>query len=633
MLKHSGRSAGWISLLYLVVLVFSFPLNILMTVTNENRELWPLDNLFNYNSDIQTILFIATPVLLAIFLFRFLNVKESSDLFHSLPVKREQIFHQYTITGLLYLNLPVLITALLLLLEHRAFDLQAYFQVGDIFYWVGMTILLNTIIYMGAVFTAMFTGISFVHGVLSYIFLLLPAGLIVLVSFNLQFFLYGFPEDYFFNNKFEYFSPLAFTQMLGYNTIDDRVIWSYGIFSVLLYVIALYVYKKRKAEAVSHAIVFPILKPIFTFGTMLCTAFLAALYFGETQDHSTFWLIFGYVTGSLVGFLAAQMMLNKTWRVFGNLKNYGFYAVGMLIVILMLHFDVMQYEERIPDIDEIKQVHLSNRPYIFYGHSEEQPNYLKSKENIQRIQELHQVIIADQENEEDIPNYDVETAFIVYELKNGKKLVREYLIDKSKYKAFYQPIHESEEYKLTVNDIFHHNTADIKLITIRPNGPVNRWANFSDSEEIEEFISILKEEIYTASYDEMNDSKGFQSNISILLNNNRSIDLAYKPSYQRIEKWLEEKGEAENTVLSENDISHAIIIKKSELTEEDRQQFDMDPYKFFNERSNDVKITNKADIKKAMEQSQDLYGWETEYPNLVAFYFKNNINDPYIRCY
>jgi ABC-2 type transport system permease protein len=631
MLKHSGRSAGWISLLYLIVLIFTFPLTILMTATNENRSLWPMDSLFHYNYEMNTILIISTPVLLAIFLFRFLNVKESSDLFHSLPVKREHIFHQYTITGLFYLNIPVLITGLLLLLEHRAFDLEPYFLVGDIIYWAGITIILNTIIYMGAVFTGMFTGISFVHGVLSYIFLLLPVGLIILVTYNLQFFLFGYPVDYFLNNQIEYFSPLVLTQKLAYNTIDARVLWSYGILSVLLYVLALYVYKKRKAEAVSHAIVFPILKPVFTFGTMLCTAFLAALYFGETQDHSTFWLVFGYITGSLVGFLAAQMVLNKTWRVFGNLKSYAFYAVGMMIVILMLHFDVMGYEKRIPDIDEIKQVHLSDRPYIYYGRSEEQPNFLKSKENIQRIQELHQVIVADQENVEDLPNYSVETAFFAYELKNGKKLVREYLIDKRKYKTFYQPIHESEEYKLAVNAIFHEKTEDMKLITIQPPGPVNRRASFSDSEEIEELVSILKEEIHSATYEEMYESTGFESYVSILLDDNHSIDLSYKPSYQKLEKWLEEKGEAENAIVSEEDISYAVIVKKSEFTVDDRQQFDMDIVKFFNERTNTVKITNKAEIKKAMDQSVDRYIWEPQYQSIVAFYYKNNERDPYIR--
>lgn len=633
MLKHSGWSAGWVSLLYLLVLIFCFPLNILMTVTNEKRELWPIDSLFNYNYQIQIILFIAAPVLLAVFLFRFLNVKESSDLFHSMPIKREHIFHQYAITGLFYLIAPVVITGILLLIENLAFDLQTYFSIGDISYWVAITILLNIIIYMGAVFTGMFTGLSFVHGVLSYVFLLLPAGLILLGSYNLQFFLYGFPEDYFMNNSIEYFSPFIVTDKLTHSTLDIRVVWSYAIISVILYAAALFVYKKRRSEAVSHAIVFPILKPIFTFGTMVCTAFLAALYFGETQDRSISYLIFGYIAGSLVGFLVAQMVLNKTWRVFGHLKTYFFYAGGMLIILLMLHFDVMQYENKVPELEDIERVHLGNSPYLYNDSTFRRNTYfLRSNENITNIRKLHEAILTDKIDPETIPGPNVATAFFAYELKNGRKLVREYTIDKRKYKSYYQPIHESEEFKFESNGIFHQKTEDIKLITINPYGPVSRHAAISDPEEMEEFITILKDEIYSASYDEMNDERGFQSYITILLNNSHSLDLNYKPSYKKLDQWLEKNDALEKAKVSEKDISYAVILKKDQLSVEERKQFDYDPAQIFNERTDMKKITTPENIKLAMNQSQDVYLWEPEIQYIIAFYYKNE-SYPIIRSF
>jgi ABC-2 type transport system permease protein len=633
MLKHSGRSAGWVSLLYLLVLIFCFPLNILMTVTNEERELWPIDSLFNYNFEIQIILFIAAPVLLAIFLFRFLNVKESSDLFHSMPIKREQIFHQYTITGLFYLIAPVLITTLLLWMENLAFDLQTVLSVQDIFYWFAITALLNITIFMGAVFTGMFTGISFVHGVLSYIFLLLPAGLILLVSYNLQFFLYGFPENYFMNNSIEYFSPLVVTNRLAHETLEARVISIYAIISVILYVAALWVYKKRRSEAVSHAIVFPILKPVFSFGTMVCTAFLAALYFGETQNHSISWLIFGYISGSLVGYFAAQMVLNKTWRVFGKIKSYLIYAGALVILLLMLHFDVMQYENKVPELEDIAQVHFSDKPYLYNDTSFRNNAYfLKSKENLMLVRQLHQAILEDKINPETIKGSRSESALFAYELKNGRKVVREYTIDKSKFKSFYKQIHESEEYKITVNEIFQQKTQDMKLITIQPYGPTNNRATFSDPEEIEELVSILKEEIHSASYEEMNELRGFQSYISILLNDNHSIDLSYKPSFKKLDQWLEQKDALDKAKVSAKDISHAVILKKDELTEEERKEFEYDPAQVFDKRKNIKKISNPEDIRIAMNQSQDLYIWEPEIQYIIAFYYKNE-SYPIVRCF
>lgn len=634
--KHMARNAGWISLIYFITLLFCLPLDILMTETNQYREFWVMNNLFNYNQGIQIILLITVPILLAIFLFRFLHVKNSSDLFHSLPIKRSAIFHQYTLTGLVFLIVPVLVTACLVLIEHRAFDLDPYFSVNDILYWAGITIVLNIVVFMGAVFTAMFTGISIIHGVLSYIFLLLPVGLIVLLTYNLQFFLYGFPDQYFLSNRIEFFSPLVITDRIAHTTLNASVILSYLSVTIILYVVAAIVYKKRPSEAVSQAIAFPILKPIFTFGTTVCTAFLAALYFGETQGHSTFWLIFGYVSGSLAGYLGAVMVLNKTWRVLGEIRGYVYYAGAMLIILLALHFDVMQYENKVPEVEDIKQVHLSNSPYLYYDSEyREKTFYLRSKENINLVQQLHQSIVENKMSDDNISRYNRETAFFAYELKSGKKVVREYEIDKSKYKEYYQPIHESLEFKEVTNPIFDVKSEDIKLISINPVEHVFRSVSISNHEEVAEVLTILKEEILSSTYDEMYNERGFQSYISILLNNNKSIDLPYRPSYEKLKIWLTENDLDDRSEVTENDIREVIIIKKSELENDELDRMAMDHEQFFNSlpsHSRVLRITDKNEIKEAMKYSMNHYMGDPVIKYVAAFYLDKQ-KYPVIRGY
>lgn len=79
---------------------------------------------------------------------------------------------------------------------------------------MGITILFNIVIYLAGVSVGMLTGLSAVQGALTYIFLLLPVGLIILVSINLPFYLFGFPGQYYMESKLEQFSPLiAITQM------------------------------------------------------------------------------------------------------------------------------------------------------------------------------------------------------------------------------------------------------------------------------------------------------------------------------------------------------------------------------------------------------------------------------------
>ncbi|MDZ5471519.1 DUF6449 domain-containing protein [Bacillus sp. 31A1R] len=628
MSKHIGRNVGWLSILYFITLVFCLPLDILMTATNENRGFWEKVNLFQINQDIQYILFIAAPVLIALFLYRFLHVKESTDLFHSLPVKREQIYHQYTLTGWAYLNVPVLVVAIFVFIEHRAFDLDLYFSVGDIWYWAGLTILFNTIIYISAVFVGMFTGLSMLHGVLAYIFLLLPVGLIVLISFNLRFFLYGFSDYYFANDKMRFLSPLIILERLSHLPIEMSFVIGYLVISIVLYVLALFVYKKRKSEAVSQAIVFPMLKPVFIMGTTLCTAFLGALYFGETQNHSTFWLVFGYITGSIIGYLAAQMVLHKTWRIIDTFKKFPIYAGILLITVALFKFDVFGYETRLPDLKEVTKVHLSNSPHLLmYEDDLNKPFYLKTEENIKLTHQLHEEIVENRNQKEEwvIGDENVEDVFFAYELKNGKRFVREYRIDKSKYKQYFHSIHESKEYKEVTNPLFKVKEEELKFITINPRGPLNRNAVISESNDMKEFIRILKEDIFASTYDEMYNEKGFQSSIGFVLGKD-SIDIPLRPSYVNVLNWLKQEGLYEKATVSVEDLEYAYVVKKGQLQQEDLRILDMDPGQFFKEyanASNSLKFTSKDEVKILMEISREQYIFDANIQYIVAFKFKN----------
>lgn len=313
------RSSGWVSILYFLGLLFAIPLEILMSTTIE-RLMFEPSNIFQYNLELQFIFLVTVPVVLPLFLFHFMQSKQSSDLIHSLPIKRDGVFHQYTISGWLLINIPVVVIALIVCIQRSVLDLGSMLEINSIFYWLGMTILSNTIIYISTVFIGMITGISIVQGILSYIFLLLPVGLFMLISFNLQFFLFGFPDDYQLSRKFQYLSPL--TMVEGIQNIPSTIpLWIYTGISVIMYFVSLILYKKRKLESVSQALIFPVLKPILKFGMTFSSALLVASYFGDYSYQSEGWLYFGYLFGSFIGYMLSEMLLHKTWRVFGQLRG------------------------------------------------------------------------------------------------------------------------------------------------------------------------------------------------------------------------------------------------------------------------------------------------------------------------
>jgi ABC-2 type transport system permease protein len=252
-LKMIFRSVGWVTIVYFLGLFFAIPLDIIMNTSVEQRQYLAIDNLFKHNFQLQFILSLSVPVILSVFLFRFTQVKQYSDLMHSLPLKRVSIFHQYALTGIMLLILPVLLIALVVLALYQPFNLQDFYSVGEIIKWAGATLLFNILLYMAGVSVGMLTGLSAVQGVLTYIFLLLPVSLVILVSINLPFYLFGFPDQYYMASKFEKFSPLISITQMNERTPSIVETAVYLILIVCLYVLGLQIYKRRKMEAVKLA--------------------------------------------------------------------------------------------------------------------------------------------------------------------------------------------------------------------------------------------------------------------------------------------------------------------------------------------------------------------------------------------
>ena len=117
------RGTGWISIIYFLGLLFALPIGILMIVYRKyiygtyTRD--RVESLFDfqYDLEIQVILFMAIPILMAVFLFRFLQVKQSAEFMHSLPIRREKVFpplhfewrHWIRITSVLLIALILMI--------------------------------------------------------------------------------------------------------------------------------------------------------------------------------------------------------------------------------------------------------------------------------------------------------------------------------------------------------------------------------------------------------------------------------------------------------------------------------------------------------------------------------------------
>lgn len=624
-----SRGTGWISIIYFLGLLFALPLRTLMLYT-ENTSLGRtpirVDSLFDfqYDLEIQIGLLIAIPILMAIFLFRFLQVKQAADLMHSLPIRREKIFHYYTLSGIIALILPVLLIALILMVMHAALDLSSYFQLKNIFEWAGTTIIINLLLFMAGVFVAMVTGISVVQGVLTYIFLLFPVGMFLLLFSNLNQLLFGFPGDYYLNRNLEELSPLTYVSVIDEKRLQGKEILLYAVLTIILYGVSLYLYKKRKTESASEAIAFSKLRAIFKYGVTFCMMLLGGVYFSAIQSNSFIWMIVGYIIGAVVGYYIAEMVLQKTWRVFAKVKGLLIYSAMMAILVLgtqTLGF----YENKVPDQDEVKNVLLTDSPHVYMEERSFDhvftPSPLKGKENIEQVRKLHEQIVTDKEER---LQEEYETAFFLYELKNGKQVVRQYQVDKSQYEKYYKTIYESDEYKQASNEIFQLDVDQIQYLNILAEGSLQKNIRFDKPEDLREMIEVLKADIMEESYSDSVYFQGRGSTVELVGKGDRYSYLNFKPTYKGLNKWLEEKNLLERAKIMPEDISY-IQVAKWEPDDEKLNGEELVPR--LEKRSDVLKITDQKQVDEILNNSTG----RTRNPSytVILHYKENNYYDQF----
>ncbi|MEC0343576.1 DUF6449 domain-containing protein [Peribacillus frigoritolerans] len=615
------RSTGWIGFLYLVGLIFALPLEMLAIILNGTNEYVEFENLFSCQQMIQFVLVIVIPVLLAIFLFRFLQMKQASDFIHSLPITRRSIYVHMIGTGIGFMGLPILLTGSILILFHSAIDIERLYTITDIWSWMGTTFILEALIFSVAVLLGMVTGLSAFQGVLTYIFLTLPVGLFVLFAANVKFLIAGFSADYYLSANMNGISPLlAATEMekITFFSINTLI---YSILTFLFLISSLFLYERRKLEHVSQAFVYPKIKPVFKFGLTLCMMLFAGLYFSGTTGEPG-WIFFGYTVGSLLGYYLGEIVLQKTWRIRVNLKGYVAFIAAVIVLALIIKIDPLQYKTKIPDEKMISQIYIGDSPLFFEDDdtsNNNASNYLKEKENIEAIRLLHQEII-DKGKKVSIGEWnDGQSVFLMYELKNGKRLAREYhLQNYDSYMPLLAKIYESNEYKKMVNQVLNVSAEDVSKIKITASGQVDKSITITDRHQLEAAVKALSEDLNNQSFAQMTSSFGDYASIEILLNNNKTIYMNWDSSYPQFSEWMVSTGQSEQARLMADDISYILVAKsdskiyhtnsESELAQQIEQQ------------PNRLKIKTASEIETAIDNAQ--IDWSGEYS--AAFYYKES---------
>lgn len=601
-LLQNLKQHGWIGIVFLIGLLYSSPLQLLMVVSSKHFPYTYVTNIFLETSEWQSLFLFIMPVLTAIFLFRYMHVKDSADMIHSLPITRLNLLANHIFSGIILLLIPIWITGGIAWLVTQSHQLYHFVTIGDLVEWLLLYSLLAIFMFAFSTAVGMFSGLSVAQGILTYILLFLPIGLFTLVVYQLDLLLYGF-SNLQLSSWIERLSPI--TRLYAYTNMPYTVIEIiiYVIVTIALFVLSYSLYRYRHIEKASEPIAFSILKPIFKYGITFCSMLVIGSHFASVQNNQLGWVIFGYGTGSIIGYLIASMVLKKSWRVFDRsiIKGFSIYTSIVLLLLLFVQFDLFGFENRVPSLDSIESVYFNQNPYLVNIYDEDtvkEVSFIEDPEFIDMVRVLHQEIVDTKPAELTELTWRNQPISLQYQLTNGRKISRQYLIPVHHVDSQLKEILESDVYKQDYYGIGGLQASQLSKIRIYSYHPIAKQGKvFTSEEEMAEFLSVLQQDINALSYKDMMSWHSWGT-ISLELENKRYIQLEWSKSFQYVDAWLAEKEALANIRIVPSDIESMEIITPTETFEEELYAYQLlsDEYEY------KVLLTsqNTQDIEEAL---------------------------------
>lgn len=572
----------WVSALYALCMFFILPVNHFIKIQSINSAMdkETLIGVFDLSTTqlaFQRCLVCIIPTALAVLLFNYLHSARSAAIMHSLPVNRRTLYFSHSFSGLALVTLPVIFTGLVLILLNIFTVLKEYYSIYHIFLWAGYVLMFDILFFCFAVFVGMFTGNSIAHIVLTYILHALPAGLYVLLRDNISQLLWGYSDFRitYGNNLTPDPLSMVLSGRFSWKYYDAIHLLWYAILPLLIFISALYIYRKRKLEAAGDVISFRGIQPVFKYGVSICCTLIGGACFAYMFRDSFAAITLGYIISSFFGYWIAEILIQKSFKVWHAYKGYLAFSIGLLVVLVGIRTDVIGYVKWVPVPEQVQEVYFGTAlgtwidPAFrrYYRKPEEIDGFdsffLKEEENIKNIIQLHtQLTHAPLQSRK---SKLAEGRNIIYTLKTGKQIMRKYCINENLYSEYLKPIYESTEYKEEKYPIIRQKPEEIKFIEITDERTIKKPLILSNDSEINEFIKRLREELYKTTYEDVK-QEGLKTHIKYIdigHSNGKMYRYELRNRYSSVLSWLKEKGYYERVMLLPDEVEYAVLKEQS----------------------------------------------------------------------
>jgi len=528
----------WLPLLNLLGLILFIPVIILnrgpvkISQVMENPENflnWSGQAWFNeiaYNPFVMLML-IGVGLLWAALLYNYLNETRSVTFFHSLPFNRRTLFWNLNFAGAVGMLIPIIITAIICILIRFVGNIGLIYGIQDILTWIVTYFIMEMVIFSSAVFVGMVTGLPLVQPIFTVIMHLLPAALFALTTIVMHLTIYGFPN---YSSQMDWVEYLPIVRLFmipifGVSTVPNRGVisnWAYMGIMVLLIaaflLIGLLLYKKRPMERTGDIIVFSVLKPIFKYGVTYCAMLTGSFLLSEIiNEQIQAWML---IFWSVIGYCLAEMLLQKTVRIFKSWKGLAVYITVLLILTAGNAMDITGYQRRIPEQNQIAAVYINGSAKTYpavqaLDKLAEQgirivPQLVdqldprlcfREEANIAAMRNIHQHLIDKRDSYSGGNNWRNQK--ITYVLKDGSRIVRQYNLNLADYPQEAKALYESAEYKTYRRNIAFAQAEDLYFLRIGNDRRQGTDVELFTAQEINGFLQALKKDIQSEPFESM----------------------------------------------------------------------------------------------------------------------------------
>lgn len=387
-------------------------------------------------------------VLAAMAVFGYLYSTRSACMMHALPLRRESLFTTQYLAGLSFLLLPLAVVGVITLAAEMILIPTHHW--GATLPALGVFLLVQggvcLFFFSFASFCAMFTGHILALPAFYLIFNALVYVIYYLVSMLMRQFFYGYSTGY--DNFWVIcctpvyalseacrwqMSPIETTDALvntnRWNLGSPTMVAAYAGVGVLLALAALSVYRRRHVESAGDVVSVKLVRPVFKYGVALCSGLclgvFTANFFSWRNDPPT-GLIACVLIWTAVGYFIAEMLLKKSFRVWKAWKG-GVAAVAvMALLCAACVYDLFGVETRVPSVDSVEKVYFYGDIGYPYDDGRLRFDNTSDPRLIEMVTKLHQNAVEEKDRAQQVGGDDYIYFTIIYTLKNGSTLSRQY---------------------------------------------------------------------------------------------------------------------------------------------------------------------------------------------------------------